>query len=157
MAIDYAAEKRGIDAVVAQFFAVFTNKDGLVVDLDTLRKFCLSDCVVIKTCGDPHAIYDLSGFIAPRQKLLSEGELVNFSEKEIWENTEIFGSIAQRFCLYTKSGVLMGERFEARGMKSIQLIKTVEGWKISAVTWDDERDGVAIPGKYAERVSDLTI
>jgi hypothetical protein len=30
-------------------------------------------------------------------------------------------------------------------MKSIQLINTEAGWKISAVAWDDEREGVFIP------------
>lgn len=153
MAIDYGADKRAIDAVVGRFFGVFTNKNAEVVDLDTLREICLPDCVVIKTCGEPPASYGLSGFIAPRQKLLSEGGLVNFSEKEIWEKTEIFGSIAQRFCLYEKSGVLLGDRFEATGMKSIQLVKDVAGWRISSVAWDDERDGVSIPAKYTECVS----
>ena len=37
-----------------------------------------------------------------------------------------------------------GTPFTARGMKTLQLVRTSAGWRISAVAWDDERDGVAI-------------
>ena len=36
---------------------------------------------------------------------------------------------------------LSGQRFEAKGMKSIQLVNTEQGWRICSVVWDDERDG----------------
>jgi len=35
---------------------------------------------------------------------------------------------------------------DAQGMKAVQLAKTAAGWKIAPVSWDDEREGVAIPG-----------
>jgi hypothetical protein len=30
-------------------------------------------------------------------------------------------------------------------MKTIQLIRTADGWRIGAIAWDDERDGVRLP------------
>lgn len=86
--------------------------------------------------------------IESREKLLNEGLLVDFKEEELFERTEIFGNIAHRFSLYRKSGILSGGAFETKGMKTIQFIKTSNGWKISSLAWDDERDGLTIPDKY---------
>jgi hypothetical protein len=138
-------DERAIDAVVHAFFQAFGNKGGVRPDLDALRALFLAEGVIIKTCGDAPTIYDLRSFIEPREKLLTSGELVDFSEEELWGRTDLFGNIAQRFCVYRKSGLLSGQRFEARGTKSIQLVKTPAGWKISAVAWDDEREGLSVP------------
>jgi hypothetical protein len=151
MNVDETAEKRAVDTVVRKFFAIFTNADRSEVDLSKLGALFVPGCVIVKTCGSSPIVYSLAEFIAPRQKLLSDGQLVNFSEAEVWGETLVFGSIAQRFCSYRKSGVQCGDPFEAMGMKSIQLVKTEDGWKISSVIWDDERDGVVVPPKYAAR------
>ncbi len=143
-----ATEKSAIDAVVRKFFTTFTNTDGKEADLSILHTLCVPGCVIVKTCGETPTVNCLADFIAPRQDLLSSGKLANFSEAEVWENTQIFGSIAQRFCSYEKSGDHCGDRFDAMGMKSIQLVKTDDGWRISSVIWDDERDGVMIPPEF---------
>jgi hypothetical protein len=153
ISIDETVEQRAIDTVVRQFFAAFSNADHNEVDLSSLHTLFVPGCVIIKTCGLSPIVYSLAEFIAPRQKLLADGQLVEFSEVEVWGDTIVFGSIAQRFCSYRKSGVLCGDPFEAMGMKSFQLIKTEDGWKISSVIWDDERDGVVVPPKYASEDS----
>ena len=30
-------------------------------------------------------------------------------------------------------------------MKTLQFVRTSDGWRISAVAWDDERDGQDVP------------
>jgi hypothetical protein len=30
-------------------------------------------------------------------------------------------------------------------MKTIQFVRTADGWRISAAAWDDERDGLSLP------------
>jgi hypothetical protein len=63
--------------------------------------------------------------------------------------TQIFGDIAQHFGSYAKSGVQDGTPFAARGMKTLQFIRTGDGWRISAAAWDEERDGLEIERDYA--------
>ena len=126
-------------------FSSFNNRDGKLADLDGLSEIFLPNGVIVKTCGEPPTVFNLAEFVAPRDALLNGGELEDFSEEELWERTDIFGSVAQRFCLYKKSGVIAGEKFETRGMKSIQLVNTESGWKIASLAWDDERSGVSIP------------
>ncbi|WP_437683434.1 DUF4440 domain-containing protein [Sorangium sp. So ce131] len=143
-------DKRAIDAVVRAFFQAFTNKGGERPDLQLVRALFIPVGLIVKTCSDVPTAYSLRQFIEPREKLLSDGILTDFVEEELWERTELFGNVAQRFCLYRKSGVLRGERFETRGMKSMQLVRTPEGWKICSIAWDDEREGVAIPQEQAK-------
>ena len=74
--------------------------------------------------------------------------MTRFSEYELCETTQIFGNVAHRFSSYAKSGTLNGTSFTARGMISTQFVKTTEGWKISAMAWDDERTSLSLPADY---------
>ena len=87
-------------------------------------------------------------FIEPRQATVSAGELTRFHEVELSETTEVFGNVAHRFSAYAKSGTMKGVPFEARGMISTQFIRTPQGWKMSAMAWDDERAGLALPEQH---------
>ena len=145
--------KAEIDSLTRTFFSVFSPNESGVVDLSIIHRLFIPQGIVIKNCGTPE-IYTLEQFIAPREVLLNKGELVDFKERELRERTEIFGNIAQRFCLYEKSGVLSGTPFKTRGMKTLQFIKTEEGWRMSALAWDDERDGLTIPETFFQEMSE---
>ena len=67
------------------------------------------------------------------------------AEVETANRTSIFGNIAQRACTYTKTGLLDGTPFETRGVKVFQFIKGPHGWRISALSWHDEGEGITIP------------
>jgi hypothetical protein len=43
---------------------------------------------------------------------------------------------------------LNGQAFAARGVISTQFVSTPTGWRISAMAWDDERPGLALPARY---------
>ncbi len=138
-------KKQIIDELTSTFFGLFSNKDRNKVDLSAIYQLFIPEGLIIKNVSSEPEIYNLHQFIEPREKMLNEGLLVDFKEEELSERTEIFGNIAHRFCLYFKSGVMSGEAFETRGMKTIQFVKTPNGWKMSSVAWDDEREGLVIP------------
>lgn len=134
---DNKEDKEAINKLTSRFFSLFTNINGAIPNLDDIFTICIAETVVIKNTGYDPEIYNLEQFIEPRKLLLTDGTLTNFSEEEISERTDIFARIAHRFCSYKKSGILAGNSFETHGMKTIQFIKTKEGWRISAVAWDD--------------------
>jgi len=142
-------DKRALNKLTATFLRAFSDEPGKKVDLSNLRKLFFAEGLIVKNCGHVE-LYNLDTFIEPREKLLNDGTLVDFREEELFEKTEIFGNIAHRFSLYQKSGVLSGVAFETKGMKSLQFVKTKDGWKISSVAWDDEREGLRIPAKYRD-------
>jgi hypothetical protein len=100
---------------------------------------------LIKNTAQVPEISTVAQFIAPRQALVNSGELTRFKEWELSETTQIFGNIAHRYSVYGKAGTQGGKAFEARGVISTQFVKTPQGWKMSAMAWDDERPGLAIP------------
>ena len=128
-----------IDTLTARFFNLFTNKDGRVPNVKDIKSIFIPKGILINNTEETPGIYDLDGFIKPREEMLTNGTLTNFCEREISHSTELFGNIAQRFSLYEKTGELNGEHFETKGMKTIQFVKVKGGWKMSSVTWCDEK------------------
>jgi hypothetical protein len=95
--------------------------------------------VIARACGTEPVLMDVDAFIEPRRRLLGNGTLVDFHETELSSRTDVFGDIAQRLSTYAKSGVQDGHPISGRGTKTMQLLRTSTGWRISAVAWDDER------------------
>ncbi|MGW1636334.1 DUF4440 domain-containing protein [Streptomyces lavendulae] len=128
--------KTEIDALTAEFFDAFDNRDGGGADVARLRRLVLPGGVIVKT-GPEFTAYTLEEFIEPRERLLEDGRLVGFREWEVSERTQIEGDIASRFGEYRKSGTLDGEPFEGGGTKTIQFVRTPQGWRIAAFSWYD--------------------
>ncbi|MFE4609026.1 DUF4440 domain-containing protein [Streptomyces niveus] len=126
-----------IDVVTAEFFGAFDNRGGQAADVARIRRLVLPDGVIVKT-GPEFTVYTVDEFIEPRERLLTDGRLVEFSEWETSARTEIAGDIASRFGDYRKSGILDGEPFEGGGTKTIQFVRTPEGWRIAAFAWYDQ-------------------
>jgi len=137
-------DKAEIDELARRFYALFTNRDGTVPNVAGIHELFIPEGTIVKTCGDVPVVYDLAGFIEPRERLLRDGELVEFEEHEVRERTSIMGNVAQRFSAYRKSGILRGEPFEGRGIKTMQFVRASGVWKMSAAAWDDEREGFAL-------------
>ncbi len=128
--------------LVRTFFAAFTSGDGVDERMAALRAILLPEAVVVRTCGLHPATYDVEGFIEPRRTLLTDGTLTEFSEHAVQGRVEVFGDVAHWFGSYTKDGLLHGEPRPGAGMKSIQLVRTDAGWRVSAAAWDDVRPGL---------------
>ncbi|MEU1425157.1 DUF4440 domain-containing protein [Kitasatospora sp. NPDC086009] len=128
--------KAEIDTLTAEFFGSFDNREGRVADVARVRRLMIPGGVIVLT-GPAFTVYTVEEFVEPRERLLTEGRLVEFSEWEVSEHTEIAGDIASRFGEYRKSGILDGEPFEGGGTKTIQFVRTPEGWRIAAFSWFD--------------------
>lgn len=129
--------KTEIDQVATEFFGAFDNRGAKTADVARVRRLVLPAGVIVKT-GPEFTVYTVDEFIEPRQRLLAGGRLVEFSEWETSERTEIAGDVASRFAEYRKSGILDGEPFEGGGTKTIQFVRTSQGWRIAALAWYDQ-------------------
>jgi hypothetical protein len=143
------ADKTVIDALVARMYAAFDNRAGRVPDLDGLREVFLPPCVICKAIPGQEQVQSLDEFIEQRIPLLTHGRLVDFSERETDSRTWIAGNIASRESLYEKSGVLDGIAFRTRGAKQMQFVRIDGRWWISALAWDDAREGFDPPASLA--------
>jgi hypothetical protein len=69
-----------------------------------------------------------------------------FFEAEIGRRIDLFGNIAHVWSAYEARSALDDAAPERRGINSIQLFRDPEhGWRIMAMIWDNERDGVTLP------------
>ncbi|MDX3455549.1 DUF4440 domain-containing protein [Streptomyces sp. ME02-8801-2C] len=131
-------DKAQLDELMSTFLGAFTNTGGSRPKVEVVREVFIPQGMIIKNVGGDLVIYDLDAFVEPREAILTDGTLTEFSEWEVAERTEIFGSIAHRFSEYRKSGFLDGEWFEGAGRKTTQFVLTPVGWKMSSMAWDDE-------------------
>jgi ribosomal-protein-serine acetyltransferase len=136
-AADSISDEEQIDVLSAQFFDAFTNTDGHEVDLTALESSFLPGAVVVSH-GNPARVESVTEFLTPRQKLLTSGELIDFKEWETSRSTLVSGNVAQRLVRYAKSGIRGGAPFTGSGTKSMQLVRTPQGWRITAITWSDD-------------------
>jgi len=130
--------KAELDRLTRTFLSAFTNTGGTAPRTHLIREVFVPDGVIVNNAGAEPVRTGVEGFIAPRERILTDGTLTEFSEWEVSDRTEIIGSVAHRPSHYRKSGILNGERFEGSGHKSIQFIRTPDGWRMSALAWDDD-------------------
>jgi hypothetical protein len=149
VAPDPEADRDAVATVVRTFFEAFTSGPGCAERLDALPELFLPGALIVRTCGGEPTAYDVAGFVEPRRELLTGGTLTDFREWELEGHTELFGDVAHHFCSYAKEWRQNGVRHTRRGMKTLQLVRTATGWRISGAAWDDERPGLALPGPDA--------
>lgn len=140
-----ATDRATIEGMVDAFFGAFVSGPGCAERMELLRGLLLPQAVIVRTCGTEPAIMGVEEFIAPREALLTDGTLTHFREWPVAGRVEVFGDIAHWWGSYAKAGTQAGEPFTGRGMKTIQLVRTADGWRISAAAWEDERDGLTLP------------
>ncbi|WP_024769312.1 GNAT family N-acetyltransferase [Aquimarina macrocephali] len=132
-------EENEISKLTTRFFSLFTNAGGKIPNVEDIENIFITNGIIISNTHGVPETYNINEFITPRKKMLSDGTLTDFSEREISHKTEIYRNVAQRFSFYEKSGKLNGSYFESRGMKTIQFIKVGLDWKMSSVAWSDEK------------------
>jgi hypothetical protein len=146
-----AAARQALDSLAARFFQAVSFETGETPSYGDIHSLFIAAGLLIKNTAATPEISTVAEFIAPRQALVNSGELTRFKEWELSETTQIFGNIAHRYSAYGKAGTQGGKAFEARGVISTQFVKTPQGWKMSAMAWDDERPGLAIPVELLSR------
>ena len=127
-----------LDEITRRFFAAFDNAGGHAAKIDDLYRVLIPEAVIISNSGDTPIVYNVESFIEPRRTLLANGTLSDFREWEVSGRTDVLGNIAQRAGAYAKSWTAGGQTFEATGSKTLQFVRTPEGWRISAFAWDDD-------------------
>ncbi len=139
MLLQYSLDRDSllIGKCIDDFYRIFSNASRQP-EFEMIDEICSPSASIIKKSVDGAEIYDLTSFIDPRKKILTDGTLTEFSEWETGEETRVVGTIAQRCSKYHKKGLLHGKYFEASGHKMFQLMKEQGVWKIVHVIWEDK-------------------
>ena len=88
-------------------------------------------------------VMGLEGYAVDTTPFFAEND---FYEIEIARRIDLFGNVAHVWSAYEARTSLDDAEPERRGINSIQLFRDPDlGWRIIAMIWDNERDGLTLP------------
>ncbi len=124
---------------MSAFFAAVSFAEGELPPYERLHDLFVPGGLLINNTGETPEIAGVDEFIAPRRRAVEAGELTSFEEYELGAAENEFGGVAARWSRYAKRGMRNGTPFEGEGAITTQFVRTPDGWRISAMAWDDER------------------
>lgn len=136
-----------IDSIIATLYDVISGPAG-ERDWERDRHLFMPHARLIRTRKNPdgstyYKIMTVDEYVADAAPILTQ----DFYEIEIARVTEHFGNIAHAFSTYESRRAPDGAPF-ARGVNSIQLLHDGKRWWVTAIAWDFEREGNALPQRY---------
>ncbi|WP_440975291.1 hypothetical protein [Pseudoxanthomonas winnipegensis] len=135
---DDAQDQAEIDALLAAFYGAFDNRGGRAIPAEALRDMFLPEAIVTRAAGSGTDTMTVDSFIAPRARMLSDGTLTDFHEWETHARTQVLRDIACRHSTYEKRGLYQGAPYDGGGAKLFQLVRTLRGWRIASIAWEDD-------------------
>ncbi len=143
---DDAAIKKAVDAA----YAALSFKDKEQPRYDSIRDYFIQQAQLINYIEDTAQILSIDDFTKAFKNYVESAKISSYKEEELYGRTDQFGNIAQRISSY-KTYVNSLDIVKERGVNSFQLIKTPQGWKVSSIIWDVEKNGLTIPDYYLEK------
>ena len=142
-----STEKEAIKAVAMAAYNGLSFDEGGKPDYEMLRSAFMDSAIFRSYRTDSAQVFTIEKYMVDYRGAVESGAFKAIREKEIWGQTQVFGKVAHRFSTYVLHVNDMNTIVE-RGVNSMQLVKTEEGWKINSITYDTEKEGQAIPAIY---------
>ena len=138
------ADVGSIDAIVRALYDVISGPAGQRRDWNRMRSLFTSNARLMP--NGPRGLR--SGSV--EDYITASGELLErdgFFEREISRRTEQYGDIAHIFSTYDSRHTADGEVF-ARGINSIQLVRSQGRWWVVSIMWQGETPQNPLPPHY---------
>jgi hypothetical protein len=140
-----------VDAILHSLYDVISGPKGQARDWNRMRSLFLPDGRLIPSRVDRELhradalILTVEGYI---QRASGRMESEGFFERGVHNNIEQFGSIAHVWSTYESRHNASDVMPYARGINSIQLLKSGNRYYIVEILWDAETPGTPIPKEY---------
>jgi len=139
---------KAIHTITKKLYDGLCFEQGQFPDFKGVRKLFLENARFIEHDGQQENIKTFDDFSASLTSVIKSGQLISSFEKEVFEKTEIFGSIAQRFSTFEAYVSVDSKKPYSQGVNSFQFIKDSDGWHIASLMWQCAGPGVEIPSEY---------
>jgi hypothetical protein len=149
--IAHPEDVRSIDSIVNALYAVISGPKGQARDWDRMRSLFLPDGRLIpaRADRDTHRIdavvLSIDGYIERSSPTMQAN---GFFEHGIHNDVQHFGNIAHVWSTYESRHNAEDVMPFARGINSIQLLKSGDRYYIVEVLWDSETPTSPIPKEY---------
>ncbi|MEO0469346.1 MAG: hypothetical protein AAF206_06995 [Bacteroidota bacterium] len=142
-----ASQRAAIQQTIDQLYAVITIKDGKAPQFREKMEAIFFDQAPFTSLQRQRRISSRDDFISNFEKLIESGRIKNLDEREMQASIQIFGKVAHCFSSYEMYVEDMSKPAD-RGINSIQMIETENGWKVISIAWDVEKDGQSLPKDF---------
>jgi hypothetical protein len=145
---------RSIDAILAALYDVISGPKGQPRNWDRMRSLFLPDARLIpsRLDRDTHRadaiVLSIDGYIERSSPLMTSS---GFFERGIHNEVQQFGNIAHIWSTYESRHASTDAQPFARGINSIQLLKSGDRYYIVQILWDSETPDSPIPPQYLGR------
>lgn len=133
-----------VDRVVDDMYASMSFERGERPNWQLQAEVFAENARLVRVNDDGVFEFDPRTFKANFESMIASGSMPSFCETELWRQTHEFGDIAHVLSAYEMRTHRGGELI-ARAVKSIQLYRQNQRWRISAMLWRREGKSVAIP------------
>lgn len=140
-----------IDALIATLYATVSGPAGARRDWQALARLHAPGARLHLTRADAEGrlavrSLDFAGFVAEHEaRFAARG----FHEREIAREVAGFGGVRHVWSTFEARREPGDAQPYARGVNSLQLVRTAEGWRLVSATWDFERPGLPLPARIA--------
>jgi hypothetical protein len=143
---DETAIKKAVDDA----YAAISFKNGAKPNYDSIKYAFIPQAQLIEFITDTAQILSIDNFVKAFKTYVDSSKIETFYETELYGRTDQYGNIAQRISSY-KTYINSSDIVKERGVNSLQLIKTPQGWKVSSIIWNVEKPSLPIPDYYLDK------
>lgn len=141
----------GVDEIIAALYETISHEPGARPDWERMRRIFADGARLIPPAGRDGVPMRLSlDEFRERveESIEAQGGSKGFREVEVARRTEAFGRVLHAWSTYESRRTTEDELPFARGINSIQMVRTGDGWRIVTVLWDAETPESPIPERY---------
>ncbi len=141
----------GIDSVLQDLYAVISGPAGEPRDWDRFRELFAPEARLVARAGATDQdgmrvqVMTPDDYIRQAEPYFAQS---GFHESELARRVELFGDLAHVFSTYESRVAPEDELPFQRGINSIQLLRSADGWKVLHLTWESENDRRPLPECY---------
>jgi hypothetical protein len=145
----------GAEAAVRKLYELVSFEAGTTPDWDQVRELIIESAVVVLRTGrETTTVFDREGFIAAFVAFIEQASVqeTGFTERIVSLQTTVFRDIAHVLVVF-ESHIPGSGRPPGRGVDSIQLLRTADGWRIVSITNDRPTAEHPIPEHFGAEPS----
>lgn len=134
-----------VDAIIKALYDVISGPAGKARDWNRFRSLFAPKAQLVAVTTKRSLV------MTPEEYMTSSGpylEKNGFFEREIARKLDAFGDIAHAFSTYESRHLAEDPKPFARGINSIQLMKSKDRWWVVSVFWCEENENRPLPAEY---------
>lgn len=144
-----------VDGTLDALYAAVSFGPGEEVDWERVREILMEGAIFVQPArpGEVRKVMDVEGFFADWREFIASTQVktTGFNERIAQRTTDTFGDVAHSYVVFEARLDPASERPVARGLDSVQLVRSEGRWWVASITTEFERPQRPLPGRFLGR------